>query len=193
MKVFLLLIFLFLHSVLFSQQKKRMVFEEILADSLTTRLDSILIIGAGSTAARIFLDGVMVELIGRLKDKNIFANYVYVGRSSEILTEFLDTFQNTSYKKIMVFQPDGQNSLHTKKSKIVNQQLIGDYDFRFTRIQTELNYEGIFMLALYENDKSKRNFWKASLKINGDLGKSRNAKKISNLVIASFAKHNYVE
>ncbi len=44
----------------------------------------------------------------------------------------------------------------------------------------------------YENNQKKRDFWKASLKVHSDPGKSRSAKKISNWILSGFTKNNYL-
>ena len=192
MRALIFISFLFIHPYLFSQVIKKTTFEEISADNSNRRFDSILIIGAGSTATRIFLDDLVTQLAEKLDSKNVVTTYMYLGKKNEMLNEFLDTFKNAGYKVIMVFQPKEQASLYTKKRRSINFVQLGDRSIVSSARQDKLNYEGEFIIVLYENNQKKRDFWKASLKVRNDPSKSRSAKKISNWILSSFTKNNYL-
>jgi hypothetical protein len=192
MRALIFISFLFIHPYLFSQVIKKTTFEEISADNSNRRFDSILIIGAGSTATRIFLDDLVTQLVEKLDSKNVVTTYMYLGKKNEMLNEFLDTFKNAGYKVIMVFQPKEQASLYTKKRRSINFVQLGDRSIVSSARQDKLNYEGEFIIVLYENNQKKRDFWKASLKVRNDPSKSRSAKKISNWILSSFTKNNYL-
>ena len=192
MRALIFISFLFIHPYLFSQVIKKTTFEEISADNSNRRFDSILIIGAGSTATRIFLDDLVTQLVEKLDSKNVVTTYMYLGKKNEMLNEFLDTFKNSDYKVIMVFQPKEQASLYTKKRRSINFVQLGDRSIVSSARQDKLNYEGEFIIVLYENNQKKRHFWKASLKVHNDPSKSRSAKKISNWILSSFTKNNYL-
>jgi hypothetical protein len=192
MRALIFISFLFIHPYLFSQVIKKTTFEEISADNSNRRFDSILIIGAGSTATRIFLDDLVTQLVEKLDSKNVVTTYMYLGKKNEMLNEFLDTFKNAGYKVIMVFQPKEQAFLYTKKRRSINFVQLGDRSIVSSARQDKLNYEGEFIIVLYENNQKKRDFWKASLKVRNDPSKSRSAKKISNWILSSFTKNNYL-
>ena len=192
MRALIFISFLSIHPYLFSQVIKKTTFEEISADNSNRRFDSILIIGAGSTATRIFLDDLVTQLAEKLDSKNVVTTYMYLGKKNEMLNEFLDTFKNAGYKVIMVFQPKEQASLYTKKRRSINFVQLGDRSIVSSARQDKLNYEGEFIIVLYENNQKKRDFWKASLKVRNDPSKSRSAKKISNWILSSFTKNNYL-
>lgn len=192
MRALIFISFLFIHPCLFAQGIKKTTFEEISADNSNRRFDSILIIGTGSTATRIFLDDLVIQLTEKLDTKNVVTMYMYLGKKNEMLNEFLDTFKNAEYKVIMVFQPKEQTSLYTKNRRGINFVQLGDRSFVSPARQNKLNYEGEFRIVLYENNQKKRDFWKASLKVHNNPGKSRSAKKISNWILSSFTKNNYL-
>lgn len=193
MRALIFISFLFIHPYLFSQVIKKTNFEEISADNSNRRFDSILIIGAGSTATRIFLDDLVTQLTEKFDTKNVVTTYMYLGKKNEMLNEFLDTFKNSDYKVIMVFQPKEQASLYTKNRRGINFVQLGDRSFVSPARQDKLNYEGEFIIVLYENNQKKRDFWKASLKVHNNPGKSRSAKKISNWILSIFSKNNYLK
>ena len=192
MRALIFIGFLFIHPFLFSQVIKKTTFDEISADSSDRRSDSILIISAGSTATRVFLDDLVTQLAEKLDTKNVVAAYMYLGKKNEMLNEFLDTFKNADYDVIMVFQPKEQASLYTKNRGGINLVQLGDRSLVSSARQDKLNYEGEFIIALYENNQKKRDFWKASLKVHNNPGKSRSAKKISNWILSSFTKNKYL-
>lgn len=192
MRALIFISFLFIHPCLFAQGIKKTTFEEISAGNSNIRFDSVLIIGAGSTATRIFLDDLVTQLTEKFDTKNVVTAYMYLGNKNEILNEFLDTFKNADYKVIMVFQPKERASLYTKNRRGINFVQLGDRSFVSPARQGRLNYEGEFIIALYENNQRKRDFWKASLKVHNDPGKSRSAKKISNWILSSFTKNHYL-
>ncbi len=192
MRALILIGFLFIHPCLFSQVIRKTTFEEISAGKPDKKIDSILIISAGSTVTRIFLDDLVTQLAEKLNTKNVVTTYMYLGKKNEMLNEFLDTFKNAHYKVIMAFQPKEQASLYTKNRRSINFVQLGNKNFVSSTRQDKLNYEGEFTIVLYENDHKKRDFWKASLKVHNDPGKSRSAKKISNWILSSFIKNSYL-
>lgn len=192
MRALFFIVFLFIHPCLFSQRIKKTSFEEITADPSNQKFDSILIIGTGSTATRIFLDDLVTELTEKFDTRNVVTTYRYLGNKREMLNEFLDTFRNMDYKVIMIFQPGERASMYTKSSKGVYYLPLGDMNFVSPGRKEKLNYEEEFLIVLYENNQGKRDFWKASLKVHSDPGKSRLAKKISNWIFSSFKKNKYL-
>ncbi|MCO5235221.1 MAG: hypothetical protein M9933_03050 [Chitinophagaceae bacterium] len=80
MKVLIFIGFLLIHSCLFSQGIKKTTLKELSADNSNIRFDSILIIGTGSTATRIFLNDLVTRLTAKLNTKNVVARYLYLGK-----------------------------------------------------------------------------------------------------------------
>lgn len=192
MKVLIFIGFLLIHSCLFSQGIKKTTLKELSADNSNIRFDSILIIGTGSTATRIFLNDLVTRLTAKLNTKNVVATYLYLGKKNETLSEFPDTFKNAGYRVIMVFQPKEPASLYTKNRRSINLLQLGDKNFVSPVRQVKLNYEGEFIIVLYENNQKRRAFWKALLKVHNDPGKRPPAKKISNWIFLRFTKNNYL-
>ncbi|MBS1749607.1 MAG: hypothetical protein JST63_06870 [Bacteroidetes bacterium] len=192
MKALIFVSFLFIHTGLFSQRIKKTTFEEISVENSGKRFDSILIIGAGSTATRIFLDDLVTRLTEKLDTKNVVTEYIYLGESNKMISDFLDTLNNADYKVIMVFYPGEQASLYTKNHIGVNFVPFGYPYLLGPARKDRLNYEEEFLIVLYENNQRKKDFWKASLKVHNDPGKRRHAKKISNWILTCFKKNNYL-
>lgn len=192
MKTLIFVSLLFIHSSLFSQRIMKTTFEEILVENSNRKFDSILIIGAGSTATRIFLEDLVTRLTEKLDAKNVVTQYIYLGEGNKVINEFLDTLKNPDYKVIMVFYPGEQASLYTKNHIGVNYVPFGYSYFLGLSRNDRLNYKEEFLIVLYENNQIKKDFWKASLKVHNDPGKKRHAKKISNWILTCFKKNNYL-
>jgi hypothetical protein len=87
----------------FSQRNASVVFEGKLVDSIDKRIDSILLVGTGSSTTRIFLDDLSQHLIKVLNDNGIEANYRYIGRTPTETQSAFDTINKKGYKAILFF------------------------------------------------------------------------------------------
>src|SRR5687768_14252619 len=98
----------------FSQRNTKIIFKENQAYKIDQKIDSILLIGIGSTTTRIFLDDLSHSIIRYLNSDGIAARYCYLGNDLRKVQWGYDTINKEGYKAILFFVPTNAFSYEVK-------------------------------------------------------------------------------
>ena len=177
----------------FSQKKTSLLFEEQQVDSIDTQIDSILLIGVGSTTTRIFLDDLSRLIIEEFNGNNIMTDYYYLGRT---VTEFqpkFDSIDKKKYKAILFFLPKGESFFDIQGDLIRSSSNTAIGPISIATATSRIAYEQDFDFQLCLPGVDMKKVWTATLEVTGDLSKSKNAKKISAKLLYYFKKNKYIK
>jgi hypothetical protein len=156
-------------------------FTEEEADSISIKLDSILIVGMGTSLTRIFLEDVGNEMIKKFHSVNISASYFYLGNNVEEANKEFDLIDKKGYKAILFFLPTDtaffDSELITMGSN-TNEVLV---------------YQQTFEFKLCQIKPGMKKFWNAFISIDCDPSRKRGAKNLSNKLATRFYKKGYID
>ena len=178
-------------------QKKVFILTESKTDTIHQRFQSILILGAGSTVTRVFLDRLSEELIKKLNSEKINSEYYYLGKDIDTLSETFISITKKDYDAILIFNPDDtarfkstskeRRNVITLPSTGVEYTLIG----KTTSIKT--SYHQSFNLNLYSYEDKSKSLWEANLIVDFNMGRLSNYQKISNKIYWRLKANNYIK
>ncbi len=172
---------------------QRIVFTEKQADSLNVKLDSILILGIGTTPTRIFLDDLSNRLVKEFTNRKINVSYVFLGKDvAEAKREFA-SINKAGYKAILWFLPKGSAYFNTET--YVTRGGFNSATGRSTG-PTEvsiLRYKQAFDVHLCKTDKNNELFWNAEVDINDAPGKKNTINSLADKLMEVFKKNNYIQ
>lgn len=168
-------------------------FKENQADTLNARLDSILLIGMGSSLERIFLNDLSDKLIKDFASKKITASYIYLGKTTEEAKGNYKEINRDNYKAILFFFPTDTSVFDIRRirSNIIIPIPVAGAFIRPSRSRT--TYEQSFNIILFRMDETVTKIWEASVDIDCEPGKKNGAKKLGNKILDRFKINNYIE
>ncbi|HET9744248.1 MAG TPA: hypothetical protein VFP97_00965 [Chitinophagaceae bacterium] len=176
-----------------SQKNTSIIFQERMIDSIDKKIDSILLIGIGSTTTRIFLDDLSRSIIKGLNDDGIVADYQYLGKTTVDAQSTFDTINKKGYKGILFFLPTGDSFFDVQGdlTRINSNTRVGS----ITPVigSSKIDYEQDFNIQLCIPNLKMKKVWTASLEVSGDLSKSKNANKVAAKLLSYFKKNNYIK
>ena len=181
----------------FSQRSTKIIFEEKQADSIEKKIDSILLIGIGSTTTRIFLDDLSHEVMKNLNDNGIVTQYYYLGKDITQVRSGYDKINKDGIKAILFFLPTEASVYHVKGTYTsINSPpnvlaILGPVEVKVA--SSKIQYQQDFDFQLFLPDADMTRIWNASVEISCDLRKSRNAKTIGNKLLSCFRKNKYLK
>ncbi len=164
-------------------------FNEKQADTLNIKLDSILIVGMGSSLTRIFLTDVSNTLIKKLNDKKIAATYFYLGKNAEDANKEFSLIDKDGYKAILYFIPIDTALFVTKESSSSYSNPYGTMRNRTSKTV----YQQAFNLKLSKTERMNENFWSAVVEVECDPSKKNAAEKLVKKLYTSFIENKYFE
>jgi hypothetical protein len=193
MRIKYLVILMLFWSHSFSQRNASVVFEGKLVDSIDKQIDSILLVGTGSSTTRIFLDDLSQHLIKVLNNNGIEANYRYVGRTPTETQSAFDTINKKGYKAILFFLPKGSSfwDVQGNSNRFSSNTAIGTVNI--TTASSRIDYQQDFNFLLCISESKMKNVWTASVEVSGDLSKPKAANKVANKLVSDFKKNRYIK
>lgn len=192
-KCFFLIFFTCITLILLSQPPANSFsYREKNFDSTNTSIDSILIIGYGTSTSAIFFDNISSKLIKKLKDEYIRSESRFLGKTGAEAKDSFNRIPLDNYKAYIFITPDYeaffQVDLHTVGAGIPTQR--GKANFYF---YTETyNYEGHVVFKLYTRDEQARLLWTASISTDMNLVKQAVYSKIAKRIVTGLKKHKYI-
>ncbi|WP_462252505.1 hypothetical protein [Ferruginibacter sp.] len=188
MKINFLIILLLYSLNSFSQS----LFDERKVDSIDSKLDSILIIGVGSSISELFLENISRFTIQGLNKRNVIAKYKYLGQNIEDAKVQLDSINKAGYKAILLFLPKSAPSFNVQNMQYKNTPLIQTGLIKTTNYISTAAYleEFDFQLCMTQNNMKK--VWNARVGVGSDLIKVKNVKKIAKKIISCFKTNKYI-
>ena len=190
LKYFIVLLLCWSNS--FSQRNALVVFEETQIDSISNKIDSILLIGTGTTTTRIFLDELSQYIMKDLNDNSIVANYFYVGKTAAETKLGFDTISKKGYKAILFFLPIGESFFDVQGDLNQTRSNTAIGPITTTIATSRIAYQQDFNFLLCIPDGTMKKVWTASLQVSGDLSKSKAAKKVATKLLSNFKKNRYI-
>lgn len=167
-------------------------FRETQADTFAGKLNSILLVGIGSSLERIFLDDLSEKLIEDFSSKKITASYSYLSKNlKEAQKNFNDSNIN-KYKAVLFFYPTGTTLFENRyiRSNIFIPLLVSPIILRPGRHRD--TYEQSFQISLYKTTDSLTRVWNANVDIDCEPGKKKGAKKLGNKILKQFIINKYI-
>jgi hypothetical protein len=168
-------------------------FKEKQADTVNIKIDSILIVGMGSSVTRAFLNDVSNIMIEKLNIQKIAASYFYLGKNAEEASKEFDIVNKTGYKAILFLLPSDTALFDTKYSTITNRKESAYGPIAISSTTAVTSYKQKFNFKLCQVGKKNENFWSASIDIDCDPGKKHAAKKVVKKVFNRFRAHKYID
>ena len=168
-------------------------FRETKADTLDIKLDSILIVGIGSSLERIFLDDLSNKLIKDFSSKKIVATYSYIGKTMPDANKNYKEVNKDGYKAVLLFRPTDTSwfDIEHKSAGLGGIPTpIGFLSTSFSRNRT--TYQQTFSLQLFKIDKKLTEIWCASVDIDCEPDQKKGSKKVGNKIVARFKSNKYI-
>ena len=170
-------------------------FRENQTDTLNSKLNSILIIGIGSSLERIFLNDLSDKLIKDFSSKKITATYIYLGKNAEEAKKNYDAANTHNYNAILFFHPTDTSRFdikHIKSNIFIPLQLIPTAVI-FRPARNRDTYEQSFDILLYKTGNDEIKIWSASVDIDCEPGKKNGVNKLENKIFKRFIANRYIE
>ncbi len=166
-------------------------FKEKQADSIDRKIDSILLVGIGSSTTQMFLDELSVYIIDNLHDSGIACKYSYLGKTVKEAQSDYDTVSKKGFKAILFFLPRGASffDVHGNLNRTTSRTPIGPITTTIARSGTYYRQEFDFVLYLPGNNMKK--VWSADVEVSGDPANSRNAKTLAARLLFYFKNNGY--
>ena len=163
-------------------------------DATTIRMDSLLILGVGAIGSRIFLDKLSDNLVKSFKEKNIVAQYQYLGKN---IAEAKGVFKNilTDKQTAILFLLPSDTSFYGSETSttIINIPNTPYGNLDLASSSTSFPFLQKFYFKLYSNEEKMKLVWTASVEVNCNLSSSKVPQKISKKIIANFIYNRYIE
>jgi hypothetical protein len=178
----------------FSQRNSKISFEEHQADSIEKKIDSILLIGIGSTTTRIFLDELSHEFTKGLSDGGVVTQYCYLGKDITQVRSEYNKINKDGFKAILFFLPADESSFDvqgTLQRITTPPTILGP--MKMTMATSKTYWQQNFNFQLYLPDRDMTRIWTASVEVSGDLAKSRNPKYVGNKLLFYFKRNKYLK
>lgn len=167
---------------------KSIEFVENRADTINIKLDSILIIGMGTSVARVFEGDLSGKLIKDFEEKKIFASYSFLSSNAKRAKKQFDSLDKKGFKAILILNPKDTSVFDTKYNTSV---YFGDYGSSVTT--AEIVYQQTFEIKFFTITPELRLFWKATVDVDCDPSKAVIAKRIARRIIKELEKHKYLD
>lgn len=168
-------------------------YKESQADSLTSKADSILLIGAGSLENDIFLDYFSREMISELKKMKIYSAYYFLGQSLSEGKKDFDTINKAGYNLILYLLPKGSSSYDivykTTQTPVYSPRGNGNAIINTGGVQYEAGFT--FQLCI-QNDKPVV-VWQSDIQVYCDLRKKHIPNQLAHKVLKRFNELKYTK
>ena len=168
-----------------------MQFDEIQVKEAGQQIDSLLIVGIGSSSTRAFLDNLIAYLIPELTNANTFSSYRFMGSSTEQANANLDTVNKAGYKAILFLLPEGNSivRLRNKKTIVLLPDKLGGGGFQLQSRQME--YKQQFTFELTTPDYQTK-LWMAEIHVFCNPAKPEVPQRLSNATVSSLKKNEFL-
>lgn len=163
-----------------------MTIQQKQAESIHVDINSILLIGVGSSITRIFLDELSEYLTKSLKDSGIVAKYYYLGKDRMNVQSEIDTINKQGFKAILFLLPTGASSYDVQAglNRMTLHPNLGGFNVRTAR--SKISYQQDFDFQLYLPGLNMKKIWAASVSVSGDPSKFRTVDKVGTKLLLCF-------
>lgn len=192
----LLFIFMILigTQTLFSQNANTSRFRDTKADTLQKQIQTLIILGVGSTATQFFLDNLEEKMIKAFKGEHVDVEYRYLGKTVAEARQDTSLNYAHNFEAVLLFIPSDTSyfDIYDHYGYIpVPIPPYGSIGGR-TVVSTNVNYEQEFEVRLYTKEPQHKLIWSALLKVDGLMSKKIYS-SIAKSFISRFKKHKYIK
>jgi len=146
------------------------------------QIHSVLLIGTGPVASRVFLDNLSAVMIERFKKKGVNAEFSYVGKLQASSSRNLDSLVNDRFDSYLLFKASDSSYLDMTKTKSV---IIGP---GITGSHIGNQYAQDYKLQLFQKRERMHLVWDGKLNIDFDLANNSRYEYISNMIFKGLSK-----
>lgn len=159
-------------------------------------LKKIMLIGAGSTDTRFFLDMLNLELNKGFKKREIKTDYFYTGKISEDSSINVTSLLNKPYDAFIVFKPIDKSKVYFNSShheNDINVDALGPNPIRisYNDKKNSILFKQVFEIAIYIPKDGLNKIWEATLKLTIDFTRQKNYVEIAKKILNSL-QQNYL-
>ena len=169
------------------KEAEELSFQEKKMGSVDKDLSKILLAGIGSTATRIFLEKLSIQMIEKFKQVNLKIEYQYFGTDGKVASNKLKSLEKTDYDGLLIFSPT--DTAYFSGVTTIDNQMGGT---NFTRVRTSSEYHQHFDVWLYKSPDKPILIWKASLDVSTNLAKPGIYEIISDKIYKYFELNNFI-
>lgn len=149
------------------------------------KISSVLIVGAGSTASRLFLENLSTDIIQLFTQQGIHCEFNYVGKIPRGSHVNLKTIANPKYDSYLVLSPMDTSFVDIHKSVAVfATPLPGGYGASGSLIGNQ--YKEDYYAGFYTSGSSLNKVWGGELKVDFDLPLLPNIKRLQKAYLINF-------
>lgn len=175
-----------------SQNNKKLVFEQTFVDTIENRIDSILLIGIGSSATRIFLDDLSQYLKKNFLNDRIETKYHYAGPGLKKAQADFDTINKQGFKAILFFLPNDP-AVFEVQAYFTRMSVPSSFgQIRYKHASSSILYQQGFDFQLHTTNRGMKKIWAASVDVSGEAGKSKRARQVADKLHAYFKANSYL-
>ncbi len=159
-------------------------------------LKKIMIIGAGSTDTRFFLDMLTNKLTEDFKKKKIKTVYNYIGKLNKESSIKIKPILNEGYDAFIFFNPKDTSKININEYQNNNSIYLPSLSNSRINYQTNsrtILYKQSFELAMYIPKEGLNSIWEASLRITIDFTNQKNYEIISKKLLSSFKQNKLID
>ena len=162
-------------------------------DTINFKIDSILIVGAGPSVSRIFMNEFSSKISSSLQSSKIHIGYYYLGNNIQAATSNYKSIDKKGYKVVLLMHPIDTAQFGTlyKGRMTIFETRWGDISHVHTNSRTVLRQN--FLLKAFRPDNETSFFWTAIADIDCDPGKPAGADLLSNKVLHYFRANKYID
>jgi hypothetical protein len=158
-------------------------------------LKKIMMIGAGSTDTRFFLDMLTTKLTNGFKKNNIIAEYTYIGKINRDSSINIKSTINDKYDAFIFFNPNDTSKINIdtyQNNNTVYLPSLGNSTINYQTNSRTILYKQAFEVSMYIPKNGLNSIWEASLRITIDFTNQKNYETISKKILQSFKQNKII-
>jgi hypothetical protein len=163
-------------------------FQEKQADSLDIKMDSVMILGVGSSVTRLFLIDLTDKIKRELNKQDITVSYFYLGKTTEEAKKEFTQLSKQGYKVLLFLLPESSDYFQIENYTSTS----GAGGINITTTSTSMSYFQTFKFQLFKNGFKNDRIWYASVSVDCDPSKKYGSKQVAKKLLTRFRKNKYI-
>ena len=155
------------------------------------RITDLLLVGAGSTASRLFLENLSAEMIKLFARYHVQCDFTYAGKIPRGSRINFNNLITSRYDAYLVLSPIDTSYMNTFKSEaVIASPIPGSYGALGSVIGNQ--YKENYYIELYSNNNLLNRIWEAELKVDFDVANPGRYQKIAKEIFTRLLKHGLI-
>jgi hypothetical protein len=158
-------------------------------------LKKIMIIGAGSTDTRFFLDMLANKLTKDFKKIKIKTEYNYIGKINKNSSINIKPILNKGYDAFIIFNPKDTSKIKIdtyQNNNSVYLPSLSDNRINYQTNTRTILYKQAFEISMYISNDAINSLWEASLRVTIDYTNDKNYARISKKILTNLKENNLI-